>query len=188
MARHVPLIRDAGPEDVAALLDLWTQAGRGIEHTTRSQEDAATAVAMMAADPDQRMVLAECQGEVVAAMQVSRSPISPLHVESAMHTSFLLVRPDHRRHGHAHALLEAALVWAEEKDIHQMTAITDANSRDTNRFFARLGLSTFAVVRFSSTAALRKRLSQERGGANRHLGQVLAARRSMRRRQAADQD
>ena len=60
-----------------------------------------------------------------------------------MHTSFLLVLPEYRRHGVAHALLEAAVSWAEEKDIDQVTAITDGN-RDTNRFFARLGLVTFA--------------------------------------------
>ena len=78
-----------------------------------------------------------------------------------MHTSFLVVLPEFRRHGVAHALLEAAVSWAEEKDIDQVTAITDGN-RDTNRFFARLGLVTFANVRHSGTGALRKKLSTER--------------------------
>jgi hypothetical protein len=44
-------------------------------------------------------------------------------------------------------------------------------------------------VRHSATGALRKKLSTERsrvtGGGNRHLIEVLAQRRSMRRRQAS---
>jgi hypothetical protein len=77
--------------------------------------------------------------------------------------------------------MDAALSWAEEKDINQVTAITNGN-RETNRFFARLGLTTLGTVRHSSVAGLRKKLATERGG-NRHLVEVLAQRRSMRRRQ-----
>jgi GNAT superfamily N-acetyltransferase len=103
-----------------------------------------------------------------------------------VHTSFLLVQPEYRKHGFGHALMEAALTWAEEKDINEVTAITDGN-RDTNRFFARLGLSTLGTIRHSSVVSLRKKLSVERGraGGNRHLVEVLAQRRSMRRRQGS---
>ena len=95
----------------------------------------------MAAEPDVRMVVAEIEDRIVGSIHLSRSSISPLVLEPAVHTSFLIVLPEYRRHGVAHALLEAAVSWAEEKDIDQVTAITDGN-RDTNRFFARLGLVT----------------------------------------------
>ena len=86
-----------------------------------------------------------------------------------MHTSFLLVLPEFRRHGVGHALLEAAVSWAEEKDIDQVTAITDGN-RDTNRFFARLGLVTFAQRaplgdRGAAQEALRPSAAAVTGGA-----------------------
>jgi hypothetical protein len=82
--------------------------------------------------------------------------------------------------------MDSAVSWAEEKDIQSVTAITDAD-RDTNRFFARMGLAGSATVRHASTPALRKKLSVARSrvgaGGNRHLVEVLAQRRSMRRRQ-----
>ena len=66
--------------------------------------------------------------------------------------------------------------------------LTDGN-RETNRFFARLGLTTLGTVRHSSVPGVRKKLSVEgrhRGaGSNRHLVEVLAQRRSARRRQGS---
>jgi N-acetylglutamate synthase-like GNAT family acetyltransferase len=184
MARQASQIRDAGPEDAADLLALWAATTRHGASNVRAREDAEQSLAYLAADPDQRFLVAECNGEIVAAMKLSRGPFSPLALETAVHTSFLLVHPQHRRHGLAHALMDVALVWAEEKDINQVTAITDAN-RETNRFFARLGLTTLGTVRHSTVAGLRKKLTSERGrsGGNRHLVEVLAQRRSMRRRQ-----
>lgn len=186
MARLVAQLRDARPEDAAALLELWS-AVRNIEATTGAQVDAEAALARIAADPDERLLVAESEGRVVAAMRLSRGPMFPLAFEPVVHTSFLLVLPEFRKHGFGHALMEAAVSWAEEKGIHEITAITDGN-RDTNRFFARLGLATFGTVRHSSVVGLRKLLSHERRGTlgrNRHLVEVLAQRRSMRRREGS---
>ena len=185
MARQAPQIRDAEPRDADELLALWAVTARHGVVGARAHEDAEQSLANMAADPDQRFVVAEAEGRIVAAMKMSRGPLSPLMLDPAVHTSFLLVHPQFRRHGYAHALMDVALLWAEEKDINQVTAITDAN-RETNRFFARLGLTTLGTVRHSSVASLRKKLATERGHAghgNRHLVEVLAQRRSMRRRQ-----
>ncbi len=185
MPRQAPQIRQAEPRDAAELLELWEAVTRPAGKSADMLVDAERAVANLAADPDQRLLVAEVEGKVVGAMLLTRAPISPLALESVLHTSFLDVLPQFRRHGYGHALIEAALVWAEEKDIKDVTAITDGN-RDTNRFFARLGLSTLGTMRHSSVAGLRKKLNTERGhvGGNRHLVQVLAQRRSMRRRQA----
>ena len=185
MPRQAPCIRDAVPEDATDLLLLWaadSRAGDNAVHA-RSVADAAQALATIAVDPDQRLLVAEHDDEIVAAMKLSRGPLWPLALEQAVHSSFLLVLPQFRRHGYGHALMEAALVWAEEKDITEITALADGN-RETNRFFARLGLSTLGNLRHAHTATLRKKLSTERGRGvgNRHLGEVLAQRRSMRRR------
>lgn len=186
MARQTPLIRDAGPQDAAQLLRLWAETVRSGENSARAQADAESALANLAADPDERLLVVEVDGSIEAAMQVSRGAISPLVLETVVHTSFLLVRPAARKQGYGQALMEAAVTWAEEKGVTQLTAVTDGN-RETNRFFARLGLATLGTVRHSSVAGLRKKLSVERGrpGGNRHLVEVLAQRRSMRRRQGA---
>lgn len=185
MPRQAPQIRDAGPEDATELLELWAATTRYGMGPIRAQEDAERALANLAAEPDERLLVAVVEGRIVASIKLARGPMTPLMVEPAVHTSFLLVLPQVRRHGYGHALMEAALTWAEEKDINQVTAITDGN-RETNRFFARLGLSTLGTVRHSSVAGLRKRLISERAGVgrgNRHLVHLLAQRRSMRRRE-----
>jgi GNAT superfamily N-acetyltransferase len=188
MRRPLATVREAGPDDVEGVVRLWSEAGAGgVEHPPQVRDDACRALAHLAADPDERLLVADADGELVAAIHLRRAPLSPLHLEHVVHTSFLLVLPDHRRHGYARLMLEAAAAWAEEKDIHHVTAITASSSRDTNRFLARLGLGTMATVRVAPTATLRKRLSPAplaSTTSSRNIGQVLAARRSMRRRQA----
>ena len=187
MSRHALDVRDARPEDAEALLRLWSEtSSRGPESPTpRPVEEAITALAQLAADPDERIVVGFYEGELVAALQMSRSAISPLHADMAVHTSYLLVLPEHRKHGFARALLETAVSWAEDKDVAHITAITSSSSRDTNRFLARLGLATVASVRIANTAVLRRKLTPEAlrpHDARRNLGRILAQRRSIQRR------
>lgn len=192
MSRCALEIRDARPEDVTGLLELWAHAGRTEQPTPRPVEESTRALAQIAADPDERMLVGLLDDKIVAAVHLHRAPLSPLHTETAIHTSYLVVLPEHRRHGYARALLDAALIWAEEKDVSHITAITTSNSRDTNRFLARLGLGTVATIRIASTATMRRKLSPEVTRARdprRQLGRVLAQRRSIQRRaQSRPQD
>lgn len=183
MSRQVMVVRDALPEDLPGLLKVWSESGSGIEHAESFEAEATKALANLAADPEERLLVGEIDDQVVATLSLRRAPLTPLHTENVVHTSFLLVLPEFRRHGCAHALLEAAAAWAEEKDIEHVTAITASNSRDTNRFLARLGLSTIATVRMASTSTLRARL---RPAPSRKISQVLSQRRTMRRRSAQD--
>lgn len=182
MPRQQLVVREASPEDAPDLVRLWAEAGHGVEQHPDLVDDAPSALAHVAADPDERLVVGEYAGRLVAALHMRRAPISPLHTEQVVHTSFLLVLPEHRRHGYARAMLEAALAWAEEKDISHVTAITTSRSRDHNRFLARLGLGTMATIRVAPTATLRKKLAPPRSAGSRQIGTVLAQRRTMRRR------
>jgi GNAT superfamily N-acetyltransferase len=190
MSRSALEIRDARPEDAAALLALWAAAGRG-KAAPLPGEEAGRAIAQIAADPDERMLVGLVGDQVVAAVHLRRAPLSPLHTETAVHTSYLLVQPEHRRHGYARALLDAALSWAEEKDVAHVTALATNNSRDANRFLARLGLGTAATLRVGSTATVRRKLAPEvvrSQEARRQIGRMLAHRRSVQRRLAQAQD
>ncbi|MCW2784107.1 MAG: GCN5-related N-acetyltransferase [Marmoricola sp.] len=186
MSRRPLEIRDAVPDDAAALLRLWADAGtRGAEQPTpRPLDEAVAALAQTAADPDERIVVGLHEGAIVAALHLRRSAMSPLHSDMAVHTSYLLVLPALRKHGYARALLDVAVTWAEDKDVAHITAITSSSSRDTNRFLARLGLATVASVRIANTTMLRHKLTPEplRLDARRNLGRVLAQRRSIQRR------
>jgi GNAT superfamily N-acetyltransferase len=186
VARQQLVIRDAVPDDVEDLLRLWATAGAGAEQP-HHPDDAARALSHVAADPEERLIVGEAGGRVVAALHMRRAPISPLHTEQVVHTSFLLVLPEHRRRGHGRAMLDAAICWAEEKDIHHLSAITSSSLRETNRFLARLGFGTFAHMRIAPTAVVRKRMCPPAGaGGTRNLGQLLAARRSMMRHRQDD--
>jgi GNAT superfamily N-acetyltransferase len=183
------VVRDAIPEDAAALLSLWTEAPAGDRrdrqdrHPLSPDPDVGAAVARVAADPAERLLVALLEDEVCGAVHLRRAPITPIHDEDAIHVDHLHVRASLRRKGVGRALIEAVATWAEEKDSHHLLAIVAANSRDGNRFMARLGFSQVGVVRAASVTTVRLKLAGEqivRGG-----DRVLAARRSLRRRRIA---
>ena len=184
-------VRDAEPADVGQVRELLgSLPSRAGEEDSRPAE-AAAAVAAIALDPDQRLLVAEDAGKVVGVVHLVRAPLSPLQAETAVHVLHLNVLPELRRHGIGRALMEATLSWAEEKESSHVVAAASVGSRDTNRFMARLGLGQVAVMRAATVPSLRAKMPVEPPAAarvgtrsHRNVGQVLAQRRSMRRSQA----
>lgn len=188
MFRSAVLVRDAVPDDLDALRRVFgTAAGPVLDETPG---EGACAIASIAADPEQRLLVAVHDGRVVGAVQLMRAPISPLQATSAVHVAHLHVLDESRRRGVGTALMEAAVSWAEDKGTSHVLVAASVSSRDANRFMARLGLTQLAVVRAASVATLRAKLPVEPPPVcltdNRHqrtVGQVLARRRSQRRAQ-----
>jgi predicted N-acetyltransferase YhbS len=184
-------VRDAEPADVDELRVLLAAASaRSCDEEARPGE-AAASVAAIALDPDQRLLVAEVEGQVAGVVHLVRAPLSPLQTGTAVHVLHLHVREDRRRHGVGRALMESTLFWAEEKESGHVVAAASVNDRDANRFMARLGLSQVAVMRAATVSALRAKMPVEppaaaRVGSRSHrsVGQVLAQRRSQRRAQA----
>jgi len=185
-------VRDAEPEDAAALIALWADFSKrtpdGIE--VSPEAETAAGLARMAAEPDERLLVGVLEDRVVGTMHLRRTSVSPIHSETAIHTSHLHVLEGCRRRGVGRALLEVAVTWAEEKATGHILAVSAMNSRDANRFMARLGLGQIAVLRGTTVPALRAKLPGEaaavaRIGTQQHqkLGQVLAQRRSLKRSQ-----
>ncbi|MGI8900744.1 MAG: GNAT family N-acetyltransferase [Nocardioides sp.] len=183
------VIRDATPDDVPALQDILTSvASRDVNQS--GPRDVESAVARIAADPDQRLLVAVQDDDAVGAVLLVRAPLTPLHSDLALHVLHLHVREDARRRGVGRALMEATVSWAEEKDTMHILAAAAVGSRDSNRFLARLGLGQVALIRAATVTSLRSKLPLEppaaaRVGnrAHRNVGQVLARRRSLRRAQ-----
>jgi GNAT superfamily N-acetyltransferase len=181
-------IRDAVPDDVEELrgvLITGDDRGGDVEQVAAG----CTAVASIAADPDQRLLVAVLDGRIAGVVHLVRGPISPLHCDSAVQVLNLHVLEELRRRGVGHVLMEAAVAWAEEKDTAHIVAAASVGSRDANRFMARLGLAQVAVVRGAAVSTLRSKLSGEStavratGRSHRIVEQVLAQRRSLRRSQ-----
>jgi GNAT superfamily N-acetyltransferase len=193
VSRYPVHVRDASPGDAKALLEVWGDVRRTTERHAcpPPEEEAAHAVARIAADPDERLLVGTVDDVVVGAAHLVRARISPIHNEAAIHVTHLFVLSRHRRHGVGKALFEAAVSWAEEKDTPHLLAAASVHSRDANRFMARLGLTQLATVRAASVPALRAKLPVEPpAGAmvssrnHRTVGQVLAQRRQQRRAQS----
>jgi len=197
LSRNPVHVRDATPDDAEALLEIWadfskrTYSERFPAQRPAIETEAATAVARIAADSDERLLVADIDERVIGAAHLIRAPMSPICSEAAVYVAHLHVLDDFRRHGVGRALMEAAVSWAEEKDTGHVLAGAAVNSRDANRFMARLGLSQIAVVRGATVTALRAKLPVEPPAAarvgtksHRSVGQVLAQRRSMRRAQS----
>ena len=190
MFRSPVHIREAHPGDVDDLVEIWSGRGAQRAFPAPLRHEAVASVARIAADPDQRLLVADVDEQVAGAVHLARAPLSPVHGDTAVYVLNLQVVDEFRRHGVGRSFLEAAVTWAEEKGTQHVVAAASAGSRDANRFMARLGLGQIAVMRGATVASMRAKLPLEppavaRLGARSHrsVGQVLVQRRSLRRAQ-----
>ncbi|HQY95668.1 MAG TPA: GNAT family N-acetyltransferase [Phycicoccus sp.] len=124
--------------------------------------------------PDVRAWLARSDGVGIGYVVASENPFG-LSAVPEVAIDQLFVDRRVRRQGVAHALLESVLGHAERIGSEVVVSNVPAQSREANRFFARLGFGSVVLRRASSTAALRRRLSP---GAKPELLEALRRRRS----------
>jgi predicted N-acetyltransferase YhbS len=178
MTRPPAVLRDARPDDASALAAVWDVALRPTDPEGRTA-DLSDVLARVAEDADQRVVVAEVDGEVVGAVYLEVTTVTPINLEPVLLTVSPHVLPAFRRHGIGRMLVDAAVTWAEQRGIAHVATAAASSSRDANRFMARLALAPQAMFRVASTTAVRARLRPPRG--HHSVTQVLAARRSQRR-------
>lgn len=188
MSRALVSLRPAHGGDVLFLVSLWQDSLRHGD----TQEQAADVEAIIKnaeASPEERLVVAEYDGQPAGAVYLRAGTLGALNLEPAVQVFSPHVLPAYRRKGVGHSLMDAAVAFAEELGIGNVATAAAAGSRDANRFMARLALGPQAVWRVAATPAVRARLTAALPAAKRphggrtQLGQVLAARRSMRRSQ-----
>ncbi|HEY5516466.1 MAG TPA: GNAT family N-acetyltransferase [Pengzhenrongella sp.] len=173
----VPVTEDLLGELIALWLDSKAAAGHGVEGAARATAEARLQAAMER--PDVGAHLGRIDGATVGFVITSENvfglaPAPELAIEQ------LFVSPDVRHKGVARALLTAVVTQAERDGCDVIVGNVPAQSRDANRFFARLGFSSILVRRVASTAQLRRKLSGEPVSAG--LEQVIRRRRSLRGR------
>ncbi len=190
MFRTAVHICDATPVDADALVQVWgtpVERGHTADAGAHAVQEAGAAIARIAADADERLVVARIDDRVVGAVHLKRAPLSPVHSDMAIYVMHLQVLEAFRRHGVGRALIEASVCWAEEKDTEHVLAAAAVASRDANRFMARLSFAPQAMLRASTTSAVRARLPQSRqvthaASSRQRIDRVLAARRVRRER------
>lgn len=185
MMRSLVSLRSAEVADAEALAQVWADVLRRADHAEQVA-DLVAVIGRVTPLDDERLVVAEYDGQVAGAVHLRATTLSPLNLEQVVQTISPHVLPQFRRHGVGRALMEAAVAFAEEQGIAHVATAALAGSRDANRFMARLALGPHAVLRIAPTAAVKAKLTAQRptlgrthGG--RQLTHVLAARRSLRR-------
>ena len=188
MARATISARDASDSDAPALRLLWREQLR--PGTPESQlDDVRAVVAAAAVDPRERLVVVECDGRFAGAALLQASTTSPINLDPAVRLVSPQVLEEFRRHGVGTALVEAAVLFAEQLGIQKVSVAAAAGSRDAHRFLARLALTPQATVRIAETSGVRARLAALRHDGGRgstsasRVEMVLAARRLRRRTQ-----
>jgi ribosomal protein S18 acetylase RimI-like enzyme len=187
MSRVPVTLREAVVADAAFLADMWRTSIRRADLADQVA-DLEGIVKTAAESPEQRVLIAEYDGERAGAVFFRMTTVTPLNLEPALQVLHPHVAPAFRRRGIGRALMEAALLFAEERGIGHITTGAQTVSRDGNRFLARLAIGQHAVMRLAPTHVVRAKLNAQLQPLQRVQGyrpqRVLAVRRSMRRQSA----
>ena len=185
MSRTPVSLRPATIEDAVFLAGLWQPTLRRAD-LQEQIADLELIIKSCQESAEQRLVVAEYDGEPAGAVLLCVSTVSPLNLEPAVRAFAPFVAPGFRRRGVGHTLMDAAVTYAEELGVgHVLTSVAH-DARQSNRFMARLGLGQQGVLRVGTTPTVRSKLTAQlpgkvRAHGARPVGQVLAARRSLRR-------
>ena len=188
--RTLVSLRLASPDDAPVLAQVWSEVLRRVDHDEQVA-DLKETITRVAPLEDERIVVAEYDGEVAGAVHLLATTLTPINLEPVVQAVSPHVLPAFRRRGVGRTLMEAAVAFAEERGIAHIATAAVSGSRDANRFMARLALGPHAILWLAPTAMVQAKLDAQapatslttgRSGA-RQLTQVLAARRSTRRAQ-----
>jgi GNAT superfamily N-acetyltransferase len=190
MSRSPVSLREATGADAPFLVELWADVLRKADRQDLLA-DVEIVIKSAAGSAEQRLVVAEYDGQPAGAVLLRVDTLSAINLEPVLQAVSPHVLPSCRRHGVGWALMDAAVTWAEELGIGHVVTAASAESRGGNRFMARLSLGALAMVRVAATHSVRARLAAQvptghRASNRRHLAPLLAARRSQRRAQRTD--
>lgn len=196
MARAVARARPATPADIGSVLELFDDL------LSASRRSARTGTVAGAVDPraeaEQRYVAAldDVDARLLVAVIESGDPRTGSTTEQlvgmtlcsvagsgtfvdapVVQMNHFFVRPSARRCGAGRALLAAATAWAEQRGLDGLGVAVPPDSREANRYFARLGFAPVYVHRVASLTALKRMLGSAVPGAAREESAYGARRR-----------
>jgi ribosomal protein S18 acetylase RimI-like enzyme len=168
MSRAGVRIRPATSDDLEALADFLDRAdarplatGRTPAQLDREQVLLRLSAVLEAGGRtiliavDEIAMVRDC---IVGLLAASVDDLGAVVLTPALHVTHFLVDPGHRRRGVGRALLAAATALAEEQGLDRVVATVASNSREANRYLARLGFAPLVVDRVASIATLRRSL------------------------------
>lgn len=187
MKRSPVQLRSVLEDDAPRLAELWCDILRRADELDQA-EDVRRLIKQVLAASDERIVVAEYDGQVAGAIFLRTTTLTPINFEPVVQAISPHVFPEFRRHGVGRALMDSAVSYAEELGIAHIASGSVSTSREGNRFLARLGLGPQMILRVASTCSVRAKLMAQRPssrGGGRQLDKVLASRRVLRRARSA---
>jgi GNAT superfamily N-acetyltransferase len=177
-------IRPAVPDDVPALLDMWTDlrhhdGRRGARASADHQllAEVAHRYVEAIADDSCRLVVA-VSGDLVLGMALFTVVSSSTLLDvPTVHASHMYVAAGHRGRGVGKTLVAAAAAFATERGVDQVMVSVSPGQREANRFYARLGFAPTVVRRVAPLAVLRRQLTVDEPAAPSVLRRELRLRR-----------
>jgi ribosomal protein S18 acetylase RimI-like enzyme len=156
---------------------------RGIEDCGH---DLAERIARVISDPTRSVLvgvddtLAEPDDQIVGLLVARPEEFSALDLVPALQVTQMIVRQSVRRRGVGRALLAAVVHVAEERGFERIVVAVTSNSREANRYFARLGFAPAVIQRAATTGALRRSLGLSDGSSR--VAALRASRKAALRR------
>lgn len=168
MPRSPVTTRAATAADVPVLVSLWNelrQLGGRAERAVNPVPlpDIGERLLDALADPECRIVIATVAQEPVGMGVLFALRPDPLSHNRVVQITHVVVAPRARRRGVGHALVSAAVDYADELHVEHVTAGLYPSLRDASRFYARMGFAPVLVHRVAPVAALRRRLGADSG-------------------------
>lgn len=190
-------VRHASSSDLEELVDLCLQAraesGVGRQLCSDDRERLRDQLSALGSVRDGVVLVATCDGEAAGLALCRLMGPGLLSDASVLSLDAVYVRPQSRRRGLGHAMLQAAAELADATGASDVCAAPLPGSRGMQRFLARLGFAPAAAHRVVSTSALHRRLALDapaptrRAGA-RGLEDLIERRRRARAHAAGDDD
>jgi GNAT superfamily N-acetyltransferase len=126
-------VRDARPEDAAALARLCGQLGYPADESAMPSR-----LARLANDPQARVLVADVGGGAVGLATVHlRHTMN--HEAPIAQLTLLVVDEAQRTRGVGRALVSAAEGWARERGCHRIVVTTALQRADAHAFYERVG-------------------------------------------------
>jgi len=161
--RAAVTVREARPDDMPELLDLWRELRDQTPRRTGRAPDALAATEARYTEamrnPGCRLVVAECARELIGMVLLCVGSATTIVDTPAVEMTHMVVAGRHRRLGAGKALVAAAASYAEELGVDQVVTSARPQDREVNRFYARLGFGPLVVRRVATVSALRRQLS-----------------------------
>src|SRR5262245_36251130 len=134
------LFRGATRSDLPAIITLLADDVLGkARDFTEVDEEYERAFAAIDADPRNRLVVADDDGEIIGCFQITYIPGLGRHGAERSLIEAVRVRSDRRGHGIGAQMMRWAIDHARERGCALVQLTTDKSRHDAHRFYERLG-------------------------------------------------